>query len=67
MRFRQLLETFGSGSAALEALPRWPARREGGRFEPPPPMRSGGNTMRCGRRAAVSCTGRRKAIPNSCS
>ncbi|WP_145136265.1 DNA-processing protein DprA [Roseomonas gilardii] len=37
VRFRQLLERFGSGLAALEALPRWPARRDGGRFEPPAP------------------------------
>lgn len=37
VRFRMLLERFGSGVAALEALPRWPARREGGRFAPPPP------------------------------
>ncbi|MDT8263425.1 DNA-protecting protein DprA, partial [Roseomonas sp. DSM 102946] len=37
VRFRALLERFGSGLAALEALPRWPARRDGGRFAPPPP------------------------------
>ena len=30
VRFRALLERFGSGLAALEALPRWPARRDGG-------------------------------------